>query len=619
MTEQELAALQTLPKRITDRILQFCYYPEPCGSVTKSYVDYQELCEYARAYRGLRRAALPYMRQRLIFERYNMTTQRLQRGPGLMYDELRAAQKQPPQVRWLSNMHMLSEPRDFDAVREVVISTQDRYPHADDVLDMLRQFELDQHPWPNVTTLSVCFTSQLLVAEAPEDSEWIPDESFAALAAFLQDTFPNVENLCAYDRRSQRTGARNALTSYIASNLDKLTRMHLGFECMPVFGVKTLPSHITHLHLNSENPHTYLDVPRIVAPTLVELHLRDIPLSYLWDRFSGLPGTPLARTVEFTRLERMYLSFFMPSRRVPAGKADDPSWEQLHGVDDGYADDGGVYDGISPRPRIKSVSVTERSPKYCVLRTDTKRPRFPRLRTLELMRYPGRLCEFFKDIPVEQLHSLTVTADLVAFKGLRLNGFTSLRSSKFNLYGEITRREIPHGRRYLARVLAQGSNVRKIELEMSERYRMYLPPADKIRCTGLRALNLSVPVSYLDLVPLLQRLVCLEYLSVMRVVHVKPPVQTRSVEGMAQHLLATGMKPISTSLIKFSPNVLCRDATDETVFYNTIVLISRIPSLRKLNTLSFYSGQFFRELWPLLKVPQLFPYIRHLASLESDY
>ncbi|KAJ2449701.1 hypothetical protein GGF42_004693, partial [Coemansia sp. RSA 2424] len=106
------------------------------------------------------------------------------------------------------------------------------------------------------------------------------------------------------------------------------------------------------------------------------------------------------------------------------------------------------------------------------------------------------------------------------------------------------------------------------------------------------------------------------YLDLQRALFVDPPPLTHTPEGMAQHLLASDMRPVSTSLIKFVPDVLCRNATDEVVFYNIFMLIARTPSLRELKMFSFYSTQFFRELLPLFKIPELFRFIRHLTTLE---
>ncbi|KAJ2808406.1 hypothetical protein H4R20_000889 [Coemansia guatemalensis] len=407
-------------------------------------------------------------------------------------------------------------------------------------------------------------------------------------------------------------------------HLSKLSRMYLRFSYMPTFGVKVLPPHITNLTLSVHSAYDYIDIPRIVAPTLVTLTLSAIPLNYLWDRFCNMPpgstkdGKNVVQTstiVEFTHLERLDLTFHVPYRSIPSGKSeDDYSWERLHDKDGADTD----TSSQKSRSRLKTVSVKERSPKYNVLKASGKRPRFPKLRYLFLNLYPGRVKDFLNDIPVHQLQSLRISGDLVVFKGVRLNGFTSLQDCTLTYFSVSKRREWPHGSRFMAKVLAQGPHIRRLTVTTCSEYRMYLPLPEKITCTGLRRLSLTAHISYADLPGLLRRLPYLEFFDLQRALLVKPPAQARTAEGLAQHLLSMDMRPISTSLIKFVPDVLCRDATDETIFYNIFVLIARIPSLRELKMYSFYSAQFFRELLPLFKIHQLFPHIRHLATLECS-
>ncbi|KAJ1730363.1 hypothetical protein LPJ61_003051 [Coemansia biformis] len=624
--------LQELPKQIVDRILAFCYQSQLMSFHPKFYKTYLNFREYAVVCHNVRVSALPYLRRRLIFERYNLTVEGLDRA-NLTHEELRAAKKLPPNIKWMSNMRSVVGEGAFNAVTEVIISTCDRYPNPEDVLAMLQQFGVDLHAWPNVALLCVNNKSDYEVDDKESEdgaTDWFPEESFTALTGYLLTAFPAVDTLWMDDNRCRRVGPRNAMSSYIMDHLSKLTRMHLRFSYMPTFGVKVLPTHITNLTLNVHSAYDYIDIPRIVAPSLVTLTLSAIPLNYLWDRFCNAPpgtgggGKPAAaaggNVVEFSRLERLDLTFHVPYRSIPSGKTDeDCSWERLNDKDgtdrDGAETDGGSQKG---RPRLKTVSIKERSPKYSVLRTDGKRPRFPKLRHLFLNLYPGRVNDFLCDIPVEQLLTLRITGDLVVFKGMRLGGFTSMQQCSLTYFSGYKRREWPHGSRFMAKVLGQGPHVRSLSVTTCSEYRMYMPPADKVQCTGLRRLSITAQVSYADLPPILRRLPCLEFLDLQRTLLVKPPPQARTPDGLAQHLLSTDMQPISTSLIKFVPDVLGRDATDETVFYNIFMLIARVPSLRVLKIYSFYSAQFFRELLPLFKIHQLFPHIRHLATLECS-
>ncbi|KAJ2716638.1 hypothetical protein H4R19_000529 [Coemansia spiralis] len=637
--------LQELPKQIIDRILTFCYQPQLTSFHPKFYKTYEGVCELAQVCHNMRVSALPYMRRRLIFERYNLAIDALDHM-SLTHDELLAAKKLPPVIKWKSNMAAVIGTHGYDAVTEVVISTCDRYPNPDDVLEMLHQFDVGVHRWPNVRLLCINNKSDYEIDDKDGDdgsgggADWIPEESFSALTGFLLTAFPNVDSLWMDDNRCRRVGPRNAMSTYIMDHLSKLTRMHLRFSYMPTFGVKVLPPHITNLTLNVHSAYDYIDIPRIIAPSLVTLTLSAIPLNYLWDRFcNAAPGpgsssgnnkqavtSPGSNVVEFTRLERLELTFHVPYRSIPSGKTEeDCSWERLTDRDtvgggSGGDKDDAEADGSSQkaRPRLKTVSIKERSPKYSVLRADGKRPQFPKLRHLLLNLYPGRVKDFLNDIPIAQLQTLRISGDLVVFKGLRLGGFTSLRECALTYFSGYKRREWPHASRNLAKALAQGPHVRTLSITTCSEFRMYLPPPDQVHCTGLRRLILTAQVSYADLPPILRRLPCLELLNLQRALLVKPPPQARTPEGLAQHLLASDMQPISTSLIRFVPDVLGRDATDETVFYNIFMLISRIPSLRMLKMYSFYSAQFFRELLPLFKIHQLFPHIRHLATLECN-
>ncbi|KAJ2811323.1 hypothetical protein H4S07_002133, partial [Coemansia furcata] len=237
------------------------------------------------------------------------------------------------------------------------------------------------------------------------------------------------------------------------------------------------------------------------------------------------------------------------------------------------------------------------------------------LQHLQLNLYPGRIRDFLRDIPLPQLLTLRISADLVAFKGLRLAGLDLLQSSNLCYYSESKLRESPHANRFLANAFAQPPTIHKMTVSASSKCRLRLPL--EIACTGIRRLKITAQISYADLPSLLRQLPVLEFLDLQRALFVDPPPLTHTAEGMAKHFLAMGdLAPVSTSMIRFVPDVLCRNATDEVVFYNIFMLIARVPSLRVLKMFSFYSTQFLRELLPLFKIPELSKHIRHLASLE---
>ncbi|KAJ2732059.1 hypothetical protein IW152_004096 [Coemansia sp. BCRC 34962] len=530
----------------------------------------------------------------------------------LSHEELQAAKKQPPRTRWLTNMGRVAAAN----VREVVISTVDRYPHPDDVLAMLREHGFDQHRWV-ATTLCVHFKADYDIDDK-EEGEWIPDESFAALALFLAEHLPLVDTLRMDDNRCRRVGPRNAMSAYVAERLGKLRRMYLKFAYMPAFGVKTLPAHITHLTLSVYGAYEFIDIPRIMASSLVSLTLSAIPLNFVWDKFTH------AGVLEFNELRSLDLTFHVPYRSIPSGKSeDDLMWERYNKESTEVDEDGNKVLYVDPKTdnykgnhKLKTISVKEQTPKYTVLRADGKRPRFPKLQHLQLSLYPGRLREFLRDIPMGQLLTLHISADLVAFKGLRLAGLDSLQSSNICYYSESKLRESPHANRFLAKVFAQPPGVRKLTVGTSSKCRLRLPPT--VQCTGIRRLKLTAQVSYADLPSLLRQLPVLQYLYLQRTLFVDPPPLTHTPEEMARHFLAMDPWPVSTSLVKFAPDVLCRNATDEVVFYNIFMLIGRVPSLRVMKMFSFYSTHFLRELLPLLKIPELLKFIRHLAALEFN-
>ncbi|KAJ1990218.1 hypothetical protein GGI04_006014, partial [Coemansia thaxteri] len=313
-----------------------------------------------------------------------------------------------------------------EGVTEVIISTYDRYPDPEDVLAILRQYQFDQYTWPNVTSLCVNFKSDFDVddreaddpaltpadptttanptapttpapapAPAASTADWISNESFTALSQFLALHMPAVDTLWMDDNRCRRVGQRNAMSTYIADRLDRFRRLNLRFAYMPAFGVKTLPPIITHLTLSVHSAYDYIDIPRIMTPMLVSLTLNAIPLNYLWDRFChstsvsrSATTNQILNTVEFTELRRLELSFHVPYRSVPSGKSeDDLMWEKYHKNSADGADSltNTSYKG---NPKLKTISVKERTAKYTVLRTDGKRPKFPKLQHLALNMYP---------------------------------------------------------------------------------------------------------------------------------------------------------------------------------------------------------------------------------------
>ncbi|KAJ1944777.1 hypothetical protein GGF37_002027 [Kickxella alabastrina] len=641
--------LQTLPKQILEKIVYHYYDRQLPKFHPKFYKVYEDFRQLSQLCHSLRQVARPYTYRRVIFERYNLAVEGVEPN-GLTHEALMAAKKLSPVTRWKSNHRLIEKLGLFEQVEEVVLSTYDRYPDPKDVLEMLRQRGFNRHMYPNATVLIVNFksdydlddkavaaasvkaagagagasTAAAVAADVESCGEWIPDQAFSDLAQYLLAVLPSVDTLWMDDNRCSRVGPRSAMTPYISAHLEKLKRMHLRFSHMPAFGVKVLPPQITHLTISVHSAYDYVDIPRIVTPALQSLTLSAIPIHYLWDRFCQSPvGSAGSKTqqletpgiIDFPELRELNLTFHVPYRTVPSGKSEeDLVWERYN------------KEGPEPKPpisykgnpRLKTISIKERTPKYTVLRTDTRRPRFPKLRHLNLNMYPGRVHEFLRDIPTEQLLSLSISGDLVAYKALRLRGFASLVSVDISHFSVSRHRHSPHANRLLAHVLALASpSLRTMSSTMSSDYRLALPPPGRILCTHLRRLTLTAQISYADVPDLLRRLPLLEHFELQRALLVTPPAEALTPEGLARHFLMSDDKsPVSTSVIKFAPDVMCRNATDELVFYNIFMLISRIPSLCVLKMFSFYSTHFFDELLPMLNIPTLFPFIRHLIKLE---
>ncbi|KAJ2721826.1 hypothetical protein GGI07_003709 [Coemansia sp. Benny D115] len=617
-------SLQTLPAQVVGRIVALCYDRQVPDFHPKYYKSYRHLRDLSHMCRRLRQAALPYIQERLVFERYNLAVEGVDSAK-LSHEAAKAAKKLPPLIRWETNLAPIAAQNLTSGVREVVISTFDRYPEPQDILAMLQSHKVDHYKFPAVNTLILNFKSDYdLDDHTGDDSDWIPDDAFTALAQYIEAVFPAVDALWLDDNRCRRVGRRNSMSCYISRRLQTMRVMYLRFAHLPSFGVKALPPQLTHLTLSVYSAYDYIDIPRISTAALQSLTLSAIPLNYLWDRFCLTPTTDHSngcsgrQTVEFPELRRLDLTFHVPYRTVPSGKSeDDLMWERYNREE--------PLPGLAPEapasykgnPKLKAISVKERIPKYTVLRTDTRQPRFPRLQHLHIAMYPGRVCKFLSLVPAEQLLSLRISGDLVVYKGMRLSAFTNLRECDLAHYSESSYRQSPHANRFLVQGLSQPSpKLRRLELMASSQCRLRLPPRDRIRCASIRRLQMTAHILYSDVPELLRSLPQLEYLDLQRAAFVHPPADAVGPEGLARHLLKAGMQPISTSLITFVADAMGRNSTDEIVFYNIFMLIARIPSLRVLKMFSFYATLFFNELLPMLKIPELAPYIYHLVSLE---
>ncbi|KAJ1811735.1 hypothetical protein LPJ56_004166 [Coemansia sp. RSA 2599] len=614
--------LQTLPKQILNKILNKYYDRQLPSFHPKFFRVYKHAYELSQLCRALREALKPYIYGRLIFERYNLAVEGVEARRSTTMEETKAMKKLPPITVWKSNIRLIENCDMWDIVTHVIISTYDRYPDPEDVLAMLKEKGFDRHQYPNTHILVTNFKSDFDIDDKVNDdvNDWIPDESFNALGQYLSQHLTHIDTMWMEESRCRRVGLRNAMSPFVSANLDKFRKLHFRFSYMPSFGVKVLPQHITHLTLSVHSAYDYIDIPKISTPVLQSLTLSAIPISYLWDRFVNYPQQP--GVIEFPELFRLDLSFHQPYRRIPAAKTeDDYMWERYSKENTGADDPDGAYqtESYKGNTKLKTISVKDQSAKYTVLRTDTRRPRFPKLRRLRLNHYPSRVSEFLKCVPAEQIEYLCISGDLITFKGFRLAQFTNLRNSTIMQFSDTTYRQSPHVTRFMTRVLSQPSkNLLTLDITSSSKSRVYLPPAEKITCSSIRKLYIMAYVSYEDIPVLLENLPRLEQFDLQRAMFIKPPMEAETPEGLADMLLATGMQPISTSLIRFIPDVMCRSVTDAIIFYNLFVLIARIPSLRELKMFGFYSAQFSNELSRMLAIPRLRDHIRHLSALEYD-
>ncbi|KAJ2122153.1 hypothetical protein IW147_003657 [Coemansia sp. RSA 720] len=587
-------SLATMPLRITDRIVDYANTPHLDSSTVTYMQAHRNLVAQAHTCRALRQPAQARVQRWLVIERWDMATE-----PKAQATEHKIQTTEPDIIetepethaneRWLSNIDAIAASNAFNHVRKVVIATSSRLANPQEITDALRHLRVDQHTWPHVTSLRI--SNHI----APADAGVTGDEGYAELAVELRSCFPAVSHVWA----DEGPHGRSMLGAYVATALGQLTRISMRYASIPGFSVKTLPSHITHLSLRACGRRSYLQIPQIVAPPLVALTLSVVPLSYAWDQFTNGDST-IGPGLEFTCLERLELTFFVPSRSVPGGRADD-AWE--------YSDE-----HPEQPPRRKTVAVRDRASMYTVLRA--RGARFPQLRHVTLHQYPGRVADFLRSVPVEQLETVHVTANVTAFKGLRLGKLRALHTCELMGSGEAHRAEQPHGQRLVMRALAQGAHVRSLSVRVPDTLRVHLPSLHTVRCTELRRLHLSACITIPDVSSLLSQLPYLEQLDLQRPILTRPPRGIRGADALAQHLLAQGMTPISSSLITFVPDFMCRGATDDSVFYSMLVLVARIPSLRVLKMVAFYIAQFSRELGSLLSIRALFPYIRHLATLD---
>lgn len=621
-----MSSFQSLPQHTLDRIIEHYYQREKSYYSPRHYQIYRQLQLWSFLCHKLRRSILPYLDRQLVFERYNLnleTKDPNSNSSSRMVGDPR--KKLPPDIVWRNNLQRCIEGGNSERVEEVIISTTDRYPDPEDLLALLRQprFCSHKYKWEQVKTLGVYLTAdyELDDKESTSDGDWFAEESFVNLGAFLNKQLPNVDRLLMDENRCIRVGPRNALSHYIAGRLLKFKRMHLTFAHMPVWGSKTLPATLTHLHLHVYSHYDFIDIPRIITPALICLTLSAIPLNYLWERFAS---SQTGKVVEFRELKKLHLSFHTPYRSIPSGKTeDDLVWEKYQKDKKAEDTDTSSTTDLVPsyrgNPKLKTISVKETSPKYTVLKMGGRRPRFPKLVDLTLNSYPGKVHEILKDFPLEQLAKLTISGELVAFKGMRIKGQLP-RLRKFDLmsYTETKFRDSCHSNRFLEKALStQSPLITDMRLSVSSKCRVYLPIRDKVTCMGLRELELTAPISYQDIPQLLLSLPSLECLDLQRALFVDPPrgVVAKGHPSMAQHMLQSNLQPVSQTLVKFVPDVLCRHATDEIVFYNVLMLIVRCPQLRELKMFSIYSTQFLRELVPLFKMPELWPHLRHLANL----
>ncbi|KAJ1960722.1 hypothetical protein GGI12_003652 [Dipsacomyces acuminosporus] len=540
---------------------------------------------------------------------------------GLTGAELEAAKKLPPIIKWRTNLGRIAKEGVTDKVENLAIGSYYRYLTPEDIIKTLKGFGFDKLDWSGVRELHMKFGYYHDdTFEETEEIGWKLDESSSVLGDFLAERLPNITAVVSEESQRHRTAPRNSLSGFLSKRIDRLQKLKMEFTCLPDFGVKSLPGQLTYLDLEVYSVFDYVDIPRIMAPSLVFLKLRSIPLYYLWDRFYDGNGSN-AKNIEFKQLETLKLTFHHPSRTVPAGKSEDDFAREKIYKERGIDSPDKCYNG---NPKLKTISVKEKAPKYTVLKSDRRHPLFPKLRVLHLALYPGRVCEFLKDIPQRQIADLSISGDLVIFKGLHLGGFASLRNCDLAQYTETKIGGLPHKKRLLARAFAQSPTLRTLNFVSESSRLLKLPPMDEITCTGLRKLTITGPISFNEIPDLLRRLKYLEYFKFERIKY------DTTIDGSDSGSFDTlyglfnddftikVMKPISTSLITLVPDIISMVVPDDILVYNLISLIAHIPSLRNFKVFDYFASTFTQVIEPMLANPRIRPYIEHLANLNYD-
>ncbi|KAJ1937669.1 hypothetical protein EC988_007824, partial [Linderina pennispora] len=252
------------------------------------------------------------------------------------------------------------------------------------------------HDWSGVTSLYFYQGGRLYSHVSPAGDD---PSSIASLNEYLAHCLPNLKHISYESLVDDSLYQENPFNRLINSRLSNLQEVVIGSQHYPLLTAPSFSPCLTTLSIRCRSQGA-VQLPHIVAQSLVELCLTEIPAVHIWDLIDTITAGQQG-LAQFPQLSKLDLDF---------------AQETMAGGDMGM-----------PMGMTQPWVATEQLP--------AGRHTFPRLRRLNIRRYPFSIHEYLAAFPCDQLTSFMLEGSGRGMLSVDASEFRTLREAHIACLG----------------------------------------------------------------------------------------------------------------------------------------------------------------------------------------
>ncbi|KAJ1939250.1 hypothetical protein FBU59_004185 [Linderina macrospora] len=396
----------------------------------------------------------------------------------------------------------------------------------------------DSHDWSEITSLYFYQGGRLYSHVSPAGDD---PSSIASLNEYLAYCLPNLKRVDYESLVDDSLYQENPFNRLINSRLSNLREVVIGSQHYPLLTAPSFSPCLTTLSIRCRSQGA-VQLPHIVAQSLVELCLTEIPAMHVWNLIDAITVGQQG-IAQFPHLRKIDFDF---------------AQDRMAGGDMGMP-----MDMVQPWARAEQLPTAHHT--------------FPSLQKLLIRRYPFSIREYLVAFPCDQLASFMLEGSGRGMLSVDASQFRTLREAHIASLG-IFRYGEDRAEKFLQNVLGVPSPMRKLKVTLISHSNIRIPR--QFGCELLQSLDLRVPVRLSAVETAIRNLRHLWRINIPYTkTDVQDPVDSIELLRVRMRQQLQGPVFVSTSVQQLELGFWDYKQPTTSLCYHVLMFISRIPSL----------------------------------------